>query len=376
MSTKNWINNKITSLKLKIKEYFLLENSLEHIENFIKKYYVLPLGFNDIYYGNKDIKRLKIFIINWAFGWFAVGYYLSFIFSDKMFSLIRVPSISDGNLKLLWTLGVIILLLTAVIRTDYLFGEINYNLNPLKVIYYLMKDLKQLHKLNEKNYKKLAILSRSIQILFMDCGTFLIAIAGTLSTIMIVDSSGKILWTCVIIIIFILIYIKAAATGFSSPCLFIIMLYHYIMIFDQINHEINSISNENQSTFFKRRKIIINKTKQRQLISLINEHNLAASEIHKFNLILRRTVGCVFITFAMMKIISLYLIVHFNGFFILFFLMQFNFITLIFGFAGSYLLTLQIKSAHQSLKTVYSFVCKYEMDLRLKLKVSQLIIIY
>ena len=376
MNLTNYIRNKISILKYRIKEYFLLKNSLKHLENFMKKYHVLPIGFDDIYYGNKNMKKFITYIVSWTFDWFAVGFFLSFVFSDKIFSLINVPSTSGQHLKLFWLLISIVMILIAVIKTDLLLGEINYNLNPYKVIYYLMKDLKQLHKLNEKNYKKLAILSRSIQILFMDCGTFLIAIAGTLSTIIIVNSSGKILWICVIIIIFILIYIKAAATGFSSPCLFIIMLYHYIMIFDQINHEINSISNENQSTFFKRRKIIINKTKQRQLISLINEHNLAAIEIHKCNLIFRRTVGCVFITFAMMKIISLYLIVHFNGFFIKMFLMQFNFITLIFGFAGSYLLTLQIKSAHQSLKTVYSFVCKYEMDLRLKLKVSQLIIVY
>ena len=44
--------------------------------------------------------------------------------------------------------------------------------------------------------------------------------------------------------------------------------------------------------------------------------------------------------------------------------------TLVIGFAGCYLLTLQIKSAHQPLKTVHSIVCKYKMDLGLKLKVS------
>ena len=373
MSAKNWINNKITSLKLKIKEYFLLENSLEHIESFIKKYYVLPLGFNDIYYGNKDIKRLKIFIINWAFGWFAVGYYLSFIFSDKMFSLIRVPSISDGNLKLLWTLGVIILLLTAVIRTDYLFGEINYNLNPLKVIYYLMKDLKQLHKLNEKNYKKLAILSRSIQIVLMDCGAFLLVIMATLFTIKIAIMSGKIFWILGIII-FISIFIVTATTAVSTVCLYITMFAYYIMIFGQINHQINLISNE-KSIFFKRRKLIINKTKQSQLINLIHEHNLATIEIHKINLMIRRTIVCLFITFVMMKIISLYLMVNFNEFFIKVFLIINNSIVLISVYGLSYLFTLQIKSAHQPLKTVHSIVCKYKINLQFKLKVSKILVI-
>ena len=64
MNAKNWINNKITDLKCWIKEYFLLKNSLEHLENFIKTYYVFSIGFNYIYYGNKNMKRFKIFIVN------------------------------------------------------------------------------------------------------------------------------------------------------------------------------------------------------------------------------------------------------------------------------------------------------------------------
>ena len=73
-----------------------------------------------------------------------------------MFSLIDVPSFSGKNLKLLCTLGATTLFLISVIRTDHLIGEIKYHLIPYKVIYYMMMDLKELHKLNEKNYKKLA----------------------------------------------------------------------------------------------------------------------------------------------------------------------------------------------------------------------------
>ena len=374
MNVKKWIENKISilkswisTLKCWIKGYFLLKNSLEHLENFIKKYYILPIGFNDIYYGNKNMTRFIIFIINWAFRWFAVGLYLSFILSDKMFSLIDVLSISNEHAKLLWLFGTIFLLLLAVFKTDNLLGEINYNLNPYKVIYYLMKDLKLLHKLNEKNYKKLAILSRSIQILIMDCGTILSVIAGTLIVVKIAILSGKIYWIWGIII-FTLIHITSATTTSSIVCLYIIMLVYYTMIFRQINHQFNLISDG--KTFFKRRQIIINKTKQRQLISLIHEHNLASIEIHKLNLIIRRSVGCIFITFAMIKIISLYLMVNSNEFFIKLFFVQFNFFMLISGFTLSYLFSLQIKSAHQSLKIVHSIICKCKMKLRLKLKVS------
>ena len=367
MNVKNWIGNKITNLKLKMKEYFLLKNSLEHLENYMKRYYVFSIGFNDICYGNKNIKRLKICIINWVFGWFAMLYFLLFVLSDKMFSLMNVPSISDQHLKLLWTLGVLGLFAIAVIRTDNLYGEINYNLSPYKVIYYLMKDLKQLHKLNEKNYKKLAILSRSIQILLVDCGYILVGIVAILFFIKMAILSGKIFWTCGIIIL-ILIFVTSATTSASTVSLYIIIFAYYAMIFGQINHGINLILNE-KATLFRRRKLI-NRTKQKQLIRLINEHNLAAIEIHKINLIIRRSVGCLFISFAIIKIILLYLMVNFNDFLIKLLLIQMNFFILIFGFAFCYLFTLQIKLAHQPFKTVHSIVCKYRMNLQLKSKVS------
>ena len=75
MNIKEYFRNKITNLKCWIKKYFLLKNSLEHLENFTKQYCVLSLGFDDIYYGSKNMKRFCIFIVNWAFGWFAVGFF-------------------------------------------------------------------------------------------------------------------------------------------------------------------------------------------------------------------------------------------------------------------------------------------------------------
>ena len=81
-----------------------------------------------------------------------------------------------GHLRLLMILAASFNLIIAILKMDWIFGEINYNLSPFKVIYYLMMDLKRKHKLNNKNYKKLAILSRIIQIVLLDCGTILIVV--------------------------------------------------------------------------------------------------------------------------------------------------------------------------------------------------------
>ena len=184
-----WIKDKFLNLKYKIKEYFLLENSLEHLANAIKKFYILSVGFDDIYYGIKNHKRFKICIFNYAIIWLAKFYFLSYLLSDFMFSLMDIPSFTS-QLKKLMILAVSITSLIAVFKTDFLLAQIN-NLSPLKVIYYLMKDLKQKHKLNDKNYKKLTIISRIIQLFLMDCGTTLILVVVMLFVIKMAILSGK-----------------------------------------------------------------------------------------------------------------------------------------------------------------------------------------
>ena len=112
------------------------------------------------------------------------------------------------------------------------------------------------------------------------------------------------------------------------------------------------------------------------MISLIDQHNQVAIEIHKMNLMIRFLVF-LFVNFSVIKIISLYLLVNFNDFIIKLFLIQSNLIILTCGFGSSYLFTRQIKAAHQPLKTAHSIVCKYKItNLQSKLKVITLLIGY
>ena len=45
------------------------------------------------------------------------------------------------------------------IKIEMILAEINSNLSPLKVFYYLINDIKSKHKLTDLNYNRLAILS-------------------------------------------------------------------------------------------------------------------------------------------------------------------------------------------------------------------------
>ena len=331
---------------------------------------MFSIGFDDIYYGDKNPKQLKISILVLTYLWLTVLYGLSFILNDYMFSLMDIP-LFNGHLRQLVMLGVSIVFLDAMFKTDYLIGEMNCNLNQFKVLYYLMMDWKRNHRLNDKNYKRLAILSRIIQFWLIDFGIIFILIVIYITFIQLtILSKNKWFWISYIITT-TPIFIYVPIITISTICLYIIIFKYYVMVFDQINDEINLILCENKkSILFKRRLKTINKANQRQLINLIDQHNKAAIEIDNINLIIRRSIASLFINISIIKIISLYLLVNWNHFMIKILLSFIFFIIVTFSFGVCYMFTLQIKSAHQSQKTIYSIVCKYKLKLRFKLKVS------
>ena len=183
----------------------------------------------------------------------------------------------------------------------------------------------------------------------------------------------KFLWILFIFLLTPVIIINV--TTITTVCFTIIIFAYYKLLFDQINHHINyALNSTKELTLFKRKLRIINKTKQYQLKILIQQHNQHAIQIHKINLIIRRSLAFGFVHFSIFKIISLYLLININELIIKVYLILIIFILFIFGFDTCYLFTRQIKSAHKPLKTVYSIICKNKMSLSLKLKVNRLFI--
>ena len=156
-----------------------------------------------------------------------------------------------------------------------------------------------------------------------------------------------------------------------------IIFAYYIMIFRQINDRIKSISNTslmrtNQEALFikKNNKIkSFGRIRENQLIHLINQHNQAAIEMHKINLLIRKSLASLFVNFSFIKILSLYLIFNLSNAYIKILLSLITFVPLIFLFGLTYMLTMQIKLAHQPLRLFQSIVCRYKSSLSAKLKV-------
>ena len=71
------------------------------------------------------------------------------------------------------------------------------------------------------------------------------------------------------------------------------------------------------------------------------------------------------------KAVSLYALIHNEDSLLIAWILLIFIMYTIFGFGLSYLLTQQIKSAHQSYKIIHSIICKHKMKLQNRLKVSK-----
>ena len=366
MNTKiNTLYNYYIKIKQKSKQeiikYFLLENSMAHLMNSLKTFYVFSIGFDEIYHEAKNPRRFKVCVVVCAYILVVTLFQLLLISSHDLYSKFYGTFIPD-QFRAIHLLTIILFLMVVGMKIDIHLGEFKYNLSQFKVLYYLMDNWRFKHKLTNENYNKLAIFSRLIQTIFLDQIGPVNAILSGIILVSIAVCSGQLFWISQVIIL-LPVYVLAAFTASASNCVIYIVFTYYKMLFDQINGKI-------KSTLPIGRMRFIDKRRERLLINLILQHNQIALEIDNINMVFRRTGASIFISFSLIKIISLYVMLHTKdplmrmlaiGLFVYFF---------VFGFGLTYLLSVQIKSAHQSLSTIHKIVCKYRISFGFKLKVN------
>ena len=356
------INNNMIKFKQKVNEYLLLKNYLKAFSNDMKNYYVISVGFDEIYYGIKNPKRFKLCIILCIMHWICTFYHLIWISSDYIWSKTDEPFLPE-KIRIGFAGYFILFFYIAVFTTDLILSDISSHLSPLKVFYPLINDNKQLHKLNDKNYKRLAILSRFVIIIMLNYAKpiFIILTISwqTLCSIL----SSQFYWliyqlfTTPIFINMIMAYV-------TGTCFVYSYFPYYKLRFDQFNDQIKSIIPNGKGK-------IINKKIENQLVSLIDEHNQLAIEVNGMNMMLRRTAVAFFITLSLIKIMSLYLMIHMKDVLARIFVINVFCAFFFFGFGMSLAFSLQIRSAHQSHKLIHSIVSKQKMRLPLRFKVNQ-----
>ena len=342
-------------VKVKLNQHFKVKNLVYNLVGLLK--INLIISIDDIYNGTKNPKRFRLCVLNYILHWLVCLYHFPLLINDYMYSLINSPFFTPELIILV----IFFLIHVLVFKSDILFGEINCNLSPFKICYFLAKDIKLKHKLSEKNYNRLAILLRICMIGLIYYGIPIISLGAIIVQLILLIKGKQLFWLFNIIII-TPFYVNGIVLITSAALTLNCLLPYYKIRFDQLHHQIKSIIPNGTWKF-------ITKREGKLLLDLIHEHNELAVEIDKLNMMMRRSVASCFINFSFMKIISLYLM--FNTKDLVFKLLAINIlgIYLVFGLAISYLLSHQIKSAHQTLKFMNFVVCNYKMEFKLRLKV-------
>ena len=354
--SKNWFRNKFKKIKDKIKHHFEIKNLMEICSNLMTKSYIFSIGFNDMYFNKKIPKKFKLCLINCVFSWIISFTHLLILISDELYTLIFTEFLP----KPLFVLVALIIFFVSILKTDLIFGEIKYNLSPLKIAYILSVDIKWKHKLTDHNYNKLTLSLRILMVVLIYYFLPFFTIMLSIWLVSLIKSNKLVpLIFEISMIPFYINGVIALSVGFAV--LFITILY-YKMRFDQIHQQIKSILSNGKWMFIIRRK-------EKLLFNLIDEHNQVSIEVHKLNMMIRYSVAAMFIYFSFGKIIPLYLMLTTKNALIK--LIAINLVAdfFILVLALSYLFSLQINSAHQSLKLIH-LVCRYKMRTTLRLKVK------
>lgn len=120
------IQEKIEKLKIKINEYFLMRNSLNHLMKFLNKCYISSVGFDDLYFGRRNPKRYKVNLFICVYLLLITFQWILFLVSDYWYSLIN-SEFSPDQFKILILLSVSLMIVINVARVDFILNENNIN---------------------------------------------------------------------------------------------------------------------------------------------------------------------------------------------------------------------------------------------------------
>ena len=151
---KNWIKN----FQNKLIEFFLFENSIKILSNAMKNFYIISIGFDEIYNEIKNSRRFILCIILNLIMWFALSWHL-LLLTPQIWSMVNNEFLPDYLHTSIFIISAV-LVLAAVEKIDYLLAQTNAYIHIFNVFYNLSH--KTSHQLSDQNYKKLALYSQIV----------------------------------------------------------------------------------------------------------------------------------------------------------------------------------------------------------------------
>ena len=322
-------------------EFIDLSKTIKSIGYLAKKSYLTSVDFTEISSGELNILR---YLINWVH-FILINIVFSILFglviNDNLYSLIDNEFLSK-NTKTILVVCLIGLSLTISIRFDILMNEWHQHLKGLKFIYYLQENLEMKHGLTRRNLLKLSFVTK-----FMDFGlrSLVPLLLSSFSIILLyVTILSHRLMLFILYPVFIYFIIALAFTNSFIMVISVLLLFYYKLTFDQLNDQFDSIA--------KRSLHSVSFIDQIILIRLVKRHNEKAQKLNLVNLMVRRTIGWLYVALAVCQMLPLNL--YFEEENIFYKIMYFLYLLSVFfgGFLISLLFSWQIKSAHRPTKII------------------------
>ena len=354
---KRTFNDYINQKKEWIINYFLSPDSFNSIITWWNHYYFISSNINEIHQGIYNRKRNFICIFICLYCFLSILITSIILYSNEGYQFIKVFYFVK-QFKASILLALIGLILTFAIRIDLLIEERKFKLRILKFFYYLFHNVKSKHKLTDKNYKKILIIARSLE-LFLIKYVVIHAIISISYYHLYLCVIHKTILPVILSPLLLILLIIVQTTFHSGTALLLIVIFYYKSLFDQIYQRIHFMFQFNfiSSIEFNR---------------IFNEHNLIAIQVNKLNLFVRRTIAVYFIASSLFKITFLHLAIHSEDSHLrLFWGFVFALYNL-YGFLISYGMHSLTKSAHKSYKLIYSFLATKKLNLSMRLKVINL----
>ena len=352
----NYYDSKYEQIKFKITNYILSPQSYFDFIKLLKQFNVISLDLDEIYFGYSNSKRYFLSLVNCLCLWIAL---LLMIFTYNSYNQINKVYHLDNYInviKQLIVLAIDCLILALMLKIDLIIEERKHNLRCFKLFHYLAYDLKDKHKLNDKQYKLLTI---SIKIMNL---SFKLGIPSAILGNFLFFLLSGILMESVWIWIFGVLYIYTFFVTISLYTVFVdltfIYSFYYKSLFDQINKSIKLLDQQQNYS-------VLNV----KLLRLINEHNSVSNEIAKLNSFVRKSLAIFFITSSSIEHLFIYLAFKSDHIWQIFIWTNVSFCYFFINFGMCYLFSLIPSSAHQSYDKLYSILIKRKINIRVKFKV-------
>lgn len=341
-------NKLIRLIKKKIEEFIDLPKSIRFIGNLIVKFWLASIDIKGIYHGEVHIVKYTICLIHLILMILGLSTMLAFNLKDSLWQLIVSESFPK-NTRIINLFLNLFLFVSIFVRIDVLIDDWKNHLKFFRFSYFGMIGDREKFGLTKRNYKKIGILARFLEIvLFKISIPFIITCIIIAISFVAIQAQNSVL-NMLVPIIYYLVIMSALTISLAISIAFL-AFYYYKLLFDQINEKIQAID--------KRSFNSISYMDQMRLLRCIKQHDLRAQQINLINTLARRSGALLFLIIGFIPTLPLHLYLESDQLIFQIIFLFFVIITLTFGFGVVFLLSMQIKSAHQPSKFVYKILTR------------------